>query len=267
MTVNGIDKKAIEKRGRKSGRKRTLAAVLAVLMVFAGIPMIPGAGSMLASAESQDSAQSMENTANTGSNQAQVTVDEKDGIVSGTDRASISAQDLPEDSEAVQDGEFTNGDILLEKFMLQQTAEADNSIRPITVRRVAKSAAMKTASAGTQADSTLCLSDNSKRLYNNLKSKIKKIANGTVSSSKITIDHVESGYDSSKPMIKSEYTSDEYNTFVFRRNNRNTLYPEQLLAVNDLDLERVVKALLADLPYDFYWFDITPGTTTIWAAA
>ena len=50
MTVNGIDKKAIEKRGRKSGRKRTLAAVLAVLMVFAGIPMIPGAGSMLASA-------------------------------------------------------------------------------------------------------------------------------------------------------------------------------------------------------------------------
>ena len=259
MTVNGIDKKAIEKRGRKSGRKRILAAVLAVLMVFAGIPMIPGAGSMLASAESQDSAQSMENTANTGSNQAQVTVDEKDGIVSGTDRASISAHDLPEDSEAVQDGKFTNGDILLEKFMLQQTAEADNSIRPITVRRAAKSAAMKTASAGTQADSTLCLSDNSKRLYNNLKSKIKKIANGTVSSSKITIDHVESGYDSSKPMIKSEYTLGEYNTFVVKRNNRNTLYPEKLLAVNDLDLERVVKALLADLPYDFYWFDITAG--------
>lgn len=249
MTVNGIDKKAIEKRGRKSGRKRTLAAVLAVLMVFAGIPMIPGAGSMLASAESQ------ENTANTGSNQAQVTDDEKDGIVSGTDRASISAHDFPEDSEAVQDGKFTNGDILLEKFMLQQTAEADNSIRPITVRRAAKSAAMKTASAGTQADSTLCLSDNSKRLYNNLKSKIKKIANGTVSSSKITIDHVESGYDSSKPMIKSEYTEGEYNTFVVKRK----LYPEQLLAVNDLDLERVVKVLLADLPYDFYWFDITAG--------
>lgn len=205
------------------GKKKIMAVLLAVCMVFAYMPMASAANAESGEAGSGEK------------------------VACDTGQISIYDLDLPDDSEALQ-----NEDILLEKYMMKKTAE---EVSDTSVRSGMKKSAAKGVNA--KADSTDCLSTNSKRVYNNLKKKVKNIAEGKATSSMISIKSVTSASDATEdvPVVRSDYSIAEYNSFI----SGGRMDLDAFLELNNIDLELVVKALLADIPFELYWFDKVSG--------
>ena len=218
-------------------KKKMLAVFLAVCMVFAYAPIIQAAGAQSGTPEDPEQARS---------------------IQSDSIQTSISDLGIPDDSEEMQ-----SEDILLEKYMMEQTVEesADSPSGVVTKKAAAKGAPANGVKAA--SNSTNCLSTNSKRVYNQLKAQIKNIASGSTSSSQLTITYVtsEANASSNVPVIRSDYTNTEFNKIIYEKNGRNVIDQDAFFEINNIDLELVVKALLADIPYEFYWFDKESGYT------
>lgn len=95
------------------------------------------------------------------------------------------------------------------------------------------------------------LSGPESKLYDFLKPKIEAVAAGKLTSTVFDITPGDIG-------IKTEYTADELGLPDLSN------FAKAFFAVNEksaLDIYSVVKALLADCPYDLYWFDKTSGYT------
>ena len=212
-------------------KKKMLAVFLAVCMVFAYAPIIQAAGAQSGTPEDPAQARS---------------------IQSDSIQTSISDLDIPDDSEEMQ-----SEDILLEKYMMEMTVEesAASPSGATTKKAAAKGAPANGAKAA--SNSTDCLSTNSKRVYNQLKAQIKDIAAGNTSNSKVNITYVtsEESATSNVPVIRTDYTNAEFNRFIYTKDGKKIIDTDAFFEINNIDLELVVKALLADIPYEFYWFD------------
>lgn len=91
-----------------------------------------------------------------------------------------------------------------------------------------------------------------KGVYNKLKQEIKKIASGTLSSTTISITAGEMGYT---------VTSWNFSQYSLSADNPEGKASELLSFLFDFDLDAVIDALLADMPYELYWYNKTAGVS------
>ncbi len=99
------------------------------------------------------------------------------------------------------------------------------------------------------------LTGSTKRLYDILKPKIEAIANGTRTSAEIEIKP-------SDILTKLSWTKKELGLSVLAQNGKYTKQATRKVGdeLNELiNLDALLSAMIADMPYDIYWFDKTEG--------
>ncbi len=97
------------------------------------------------------------------------------------------------------------------------------------------------------------LSDFDKTIYDALKAEIKKVANGTATSTQITV-----ALDSTITYTDAELDEDIIINEEFNNAAANEAYAK-IEAKYSHSLSKLRDALLADFPYELYWFDKTKG--------
>lgn len=145
---------------------------------------------------------------------------------------------LPEETDKISRSmSIADSDELLEDYVENEVAEGvDSQDAAVTNRNTRGSK----------------LTGNNKIVYNEMRKQIEKIASGEVSSSVITISL--SKYIGQGPIYKA--TDYGYKSFI----KNGAIVPkasELMKAAFPYDNEKIINALLTDLPYDFYWFDKT----------
>lgn len=154
--------------------------------------------------------------------------------------ASVDASDLP-DSDDLLEG-------FLEKQLEEQIKDNQAEVATAPGRSVKGRAPLMAAVPRSQG---MNLTGNDLAVYNYLKTEIGKIAAGQLDSSAIIIPMTQLNEG------KLRYTKDELTNDPLTQAGIN-----EFLGHYNFDLGRVQDALLADCPYELYWFDKTKGTST-----
>ena len=110
-------------------------------------------------------------------------------------------------------------------------------------------------------DSGLALSGVNRTVFYNLKNQVAAVANGTVTSTELSIPVADLG------LSKTSWTAADLGLetlIVENDDGTSTLSNEAMAAVNaqvGFSLREVITALLSDCPYELYWYDKTVGTS------
>ena len=110
-------------------------------------------------------------------------------------------------------------------------------------------------------DSGLALSGVNRTVFRNLKNQVAAVANGTVTSTELSIPVADLG------LSKTSWTAADLGLetlIVENDDGTSTFSNEAMAAVNaqvGFSLREVITALLSDCPYELYWYDKTVGTS------
>ena len=131
---------------------------------------------------------------------------------------------------------------LLTGYMLQEAETVISDADEVLIREDDAEVYVERGSLLTGAEKTC---------YDVMKEQIRKIAAGTVSSSQIYVPIPDE--------YLHEYTAEMLGVENIYDTEITKAAKDALKAVVDIDMKRVVRSLMLDMPYELYWFDKTVG--------